>query len=134
MSKRVQSVKQASHALHDSVRKDVEERKKKFEGQVIPDVSNDLAPYAQLPAAESFLSDKDHGYEQGWEFKTRRTSIGPMDPGTAFHEEESFRHTKRRMTQTTTKTQKYLLSSWRKRVVDEWSGCEVLSAVDFCNT
>eukprot|EP00049_Salpingoeca_infusionum_P015272 m.294204 g.294204 ORF g.294204 m.294204 type:complete len:89 (+) comp15849_c0_seq7:71-337(+) len=57
-----------------------------------------------------------------------------IDPGTAFHEEESFRHTKRRMTQTTTKTQKYLLSSWRKRVVDEWSGCEVLSAVDFCNT
>eukprot|EP00049_Salpingoeca_infusionum_P015268 m.294264 g.294264 ORF g.294264 m.294264 type:complete len:239 (+) comp15849_c0_seq17:280-996(+) len=106
MSKRVQSVKQASHALHDSVRKDVEERKKKFEGQVIPDVSNDLAPYAQLPAAESFLSDKDHGYEQGWEFKTRRTSIGPMDPGTAFHEEESFRHTKRRSPKTTRKTLK----------------------------
>ena len=46
----------------------------------MPDVSNDLKPYASLPVSEEVIASKQVTYDEGWSYKTRRTSVAPMEP------------------------------------------------------
>ncbi|EGD80951.1 hypothetical protein PTSG_01534 [Salpingoeca rosetta] len=80
--------KKENARLRASTKKAVQDRRAKFKGETVPDVSNDLAPYTQLPVQEEVIASKEVTYDEGWTYKTRRTSFAPIEPHQALQLEE----------------------------------------------
>eukprot|EP00056_Hartaetosiga_gracilis_P022818 m.33231 g.33231 ORF g.33231 m.33231 type:complete len:381 (+) comp9847_c0_seq1:166-1308(+) len=81
--------------LHQLVKQSEEERKKRVKGQTVPDLSNNLTAYFALPGAKTTVEGKEKDYGSGWSYKTRRTSVGPLESSQILsYEQEDHTETK----------------------------------------
>eukprot|EP00055_Hartaetosiga_balthica_P002845 m.5492 g.5492 ORF g.5492 m.5492 type:complete len:359 (-) comp2413_c0_seq2:44-1120(-) len=102
MTTRLKALNNEKKKLHQLVKEREVERQKRIKGQTVPDLSNDLKPYFSLPGSKKAIEGKEEEYGNGWSFKSRRLSTGPLEASQILHYEQEettetkvFRITKR---------------------------------------